>query len=156
MRLQETKREKGHWRYAGDTEVASSHREPHTTGRDRRELKVSDYRGGIGGRQEQQRWIRNTSRVAYCAIWFLKLPHSEAKEKVIVNVNILGGSSSVLELLETIGNSAPALAVAVISFPMLVLQQHIYIIYIIFNILIAKYFNEWKMQWIMKCKNIKQ
>ena len=37
---------------------------------------------------------------------FLKPPHSEAKEQVIYNVNILGGSSSVLELLETNGNSA--------------------------------------------------
>ena len=45
------------------------------------------------------------SRVSNCALWFLKLPHSEAKEQVIFNVNILGGSSSVLELLETIGNS---------------------------------------------------
>ena len=45
----------------------------------------------------------NPYRVANCALWFLKLPHSETKEKVIVNVNILGGSSSVLE---TIGNSA--------------------------------------------------
>ena len=44
-------------------------------------------------------------RVANCALWFLKLPHSEAKGLVIFNVNILGGSSSVLELLETIGNS---------------------------------------------------
>ena len=45
-------------------------------------------------------------RVANCTLWFLKLPHSEAKEQVNFNVNILGGSSSVLELLETIGNSA--------------------------------------------------
>ena len=34
------------------------------------------------------------------------VPHSEAKEQMIYNVNILGGSSCVLELLETIGNSA--------------------------------------------------
>ena len=47
----------------------------------------------------------NPYRVANCALWFLKLPHSEAKGLVIFNVNILGGSSSVLELLETIGNS---------------------------------------------------
>ena len=40
------------------------------------------------------------ARVANCALWFLKLPHSEAKEQVIFSVNILGGSSSVLELLE--------------------------------------------------------
>ena len=38
-------------------------------------------------------------------VWFLKLHHSEAKEQVVYNVNIRGGSSSVLELLETIGNS---------------------------------------------------
>lgn len=44
-------------------------------------------------------------RVDNCALWFLKLPHSEAKKQAIFNVNILGGSSSVLELLETIGNS---------------------------------------------------
>ena len=43
-------------------------------------------------------------RVANCALWFLKLPRSEAKEQAIYNVNILGGSSSVLELLETIWN----------------------------------------------------
>ena len=48
------------------------------------------------------------TRVANCALWFLKLPHSEAKEQVIFNVNILRGSSSVLELLGTIGNSALA------------------------------------------------
>ena len=35
-----------------------------------------------------------------------KLPHSEAKEQVIYNVNFLGGSSRVPGLLETIGNSA--------------------------------------------------
>ena len=46
------------------------------------------------------------TRVDNCALWFLKLSHSEAKEQVIFNVNILGGSSSVLELLGTIGNSA--------------------------------------------------
>ena len=45
------------------------------------------------------------TRVDNGALWFLKLPHSEAKAQVIYNVNILGGSSSVLELLETIGNS---------------------------------------------------
>ena len=45
-------------------------------------------------------------RVSNCALWFLKLPHSEAKEQVIYSVNFLRGSSSVLELLETIGNSA--------------------------------------------------
>ena len=50
--------------------------------------------------------LRVWGRVANCAHWFLKLPHSEAKEQMISNVNILGGSSSVLELLETIGNSA--------------------------------------------------
>ena len=44
-------------------------------------------------------------RVDNCALWFLKLPHSEAKGQVISNVNILGGFSSALELLETIGNS---------------------------------------------------
>jgi hypothetical protein len=44
-------------------------------------------------------------RVANCALWFLKLPHSEAMDQGIFNVNILGGSSSLLELLETIGNS---------------------------------------------------
>ena len=55
------------------------------------------------------RIILNTlvARVANCALWFLKLPHSEAMEQGIFNVNILGGSSSVLELLETIGNSGP-------------------------------------------------
>jgi hypothetical protein len=47
------------------------------------------------------------SRVANCALWFLKLPHSEAKEQVICNVNILRGYSSMLELLETIGNLNP-------------------------------------------------
>ena len=47
-----------------------------------------------------------STRVANCALRFLKLPHSEAKGLGILNVNILGGSSSVLELLETIGNSA--------------------------------------------------
>ena len=53
----------------------------------------------------------NPFRVANCALWFLKLPHSEAKKQVIVNVNILGGSLSVIELLETIGNSVrPRLA----------------------------------------------
>ena len=46
------------------------------------------------------------TRVANCDLWFLKLPHSEANKQGIFNVNILGGSSSVLELLETIGNSA--------------------------------------------------
>ena len=49
--------------------------------------------------------VYQAHRVSNCAIWFLKLPHSEAKEQLIFNVNILGGSSSVLELLETIGNS---------------------------------------------------
>ena len=44
-------------------------------------------------------------RVDNNGLWFLKLPHSEAKEQVICNVKILGGSSSVLELFETIGNS---------------------------------------------------
>ena len=44
-------------------------------------------------------------RVDYCALWFIKLPHSESKEQEIYNVNILGGSSSMPELLETIGNS---------------------------------------------------
>ena len=44
-------------------------------------------------------------RCANCALWFLKLPHSEAKERVIFNVNILEGSSSVLELLEATVNS---------------------------------------------------
>ena len=45
-------------------------------------------------------------RVANCTLWFLKPPHIEAKEELIYSVKILGGSSSVLELLETIGNSA--------------------------------------------------
>ena len=49
--------------------------------------------------------LHSVYRVANCALWFLKLPHSEAKEQVIFNVNILRGSSSVLELLGTIGNS---------------------------------------------------
>ena len=44
-------------------------------------------------------------RVANCTLWFLKPPHIEAKEELIYSVKILGGSSSVLELLETIGNS---------------------------------------------------
>ena len=48
-------------------------------------------------------------RVDNCALWFLKLPPSEAKEQVQYNVNILGGSSSVHELLETIGNSDRAI-----------------------------------------------
>ena len=39
-------------------------------------------------------------------IGFLEPPHIEAKEELIYSVKILGGSSSVLELLETIGNSA--------------------------------------------------
>ena len=47
----------------------------------------------------------NLLRVDNCDLWFLKLPHSEAKKQVIFNVNIVGGSSSVLELFETIGNS---------------------------------------------------
>ena len=46
-------------------------------------------------------------RVANCTLWFLKPPHIEAKEELIYSVKILGGSSSVLELLETIGNSVP-------------------------------------------------
>ena len=45
------------------------------------------------------------TRVANCTLWFLKPPHIEAKEELIYSVKILGGSSSVLELLETIGNS---------------------------------------------------
>ena len=45
------------------------------------------------------------SRVEKCALWFLKLPHSDAKEQVIYNVHILRGFSIVLELLETIDNS---------------------------------------------------
>ena len=44
-------------------------------------------------------------RVDNFAVWFLKLPHCEANEQQIYNVNILEGSSSVLELLEIIGNS---------------------------------------------------
>ena len=44
-------------------------------------------------------------RVDNCNLWFLKLPHIEAKEELIYSVKILGGSSSVLGLLETIGNS---------------------------------------------------
>ena len=48
-------------------------------------------------------------RVDNCALWFLKLPHSEAKEQMIYNVNILGGYSRGLELLEAIGNSVPGL-----------------------------------------------
>ena len=44
-------------------------------------------------------------RVDNCALWFLKLPHSEAKDQVIYNINNPRGSSSVVELLETIGNS---------------------------------------------------
>ena len=44
-------------------------------------------------------------RVANCILWFLKPPHIEAKEELIYSLKILGGSSSVLELLETIGNS---------------------------------------------------
>ena len=42
-----------------------------------------------------------------CALWLLKIPHSEAKEQVIYDVNPLA-SPSVLELLETIGNSDEA------------------------------------------------
>ena len=61
----------------------------------------------------QKVWIQVVNRVANCAHWFLKLPHSEAKEQMIFNVNILGGSSSVLELLETIGNSAGGRGVGV-------------------------------------------
>ena len=41
-------------------------------------------------------------RVANCTLWFLKPPHIEANEELIYSVKILGGSSSVLELLETI------------------------------------------------------
>ena len=45
-------------------------------------------------------------RVANCTLWFLKPPHIEAKEELIYSVKILVGSSSLLGLLETIGNSA--------------------------------------------------
>ena len=45
------------------------------------------------------------ARVANCTLWFLKLPHNEAKDELIYSVKILGGSSSMLELLEAIGNS---------------------------------------------------
>ena len=45
------------------------------------------------------------TRVDNSSHWFLKLPRSKAKNQVIYIVNILGASSSGLELLETIGNS---------------------------------------------------
>jgi hypothetical protein len=35
---------------------------------------------------EKDWWLR----VENCALWFLKLPHSDAKEQLIYNVDILG------------------------------------------------------------------
>ena len=60
----------------------------------------------------------SVNRVDKCALGFLKLTHSEAKEQLIYSVNILGGSSSVLELFEAIGNSDHQLDAQKILIPM--------------------------------------
>ena len=62
--------------------------------------------------QAQPKFQLLLCRVDNFALWFLKLPHSEAKEQVIYNVNILGGSSSVLE---TIGYFAAGLSLFSVS-----------------------------------------
>jgi hypothetical protein len=51
-----------------------------------------------------------TCRFDSTALWFLKLHHIEAKEHAIYNVNILGGSSNMLEVLETNGYTMYLLA----------------------------------------------